>query len=213
MSVSILKKFLIQKMEMGEKSILLPISKFKHLNYKLKNCNACRLRHTRTNVVFGEGDVRSKLLMVGEAPGYYEDLSGRPFVGEAGQLLTDILSNLNLKRMEIYITNLIKCRPPDNRDPRPDEIKTCSSFLSTQIKAIGPSVLVTLGRYAAQHLLNCNTPIHNLRGKIYNMPNFQLIPTLHPAYILRNPAMKKHLYEDLKTAAGIATQRYYPDKV
>ncbi len=200
MSVSAFKKFLTQKVELGEKYLVLPMSEAENLIYKVNNCTGCRLKKNRTNVVFGEGNLHSKLLLIGEAPGYNEDISGRPFVGEAGKILTDILAMLDINRRDIYITNLIKCRPPNNRDPRPDEIKACASFLEHQIKVIRPLVLVTLGRFAAQHLLKNNSSIHSIRGKVHQVEGCHFIPTLHPAYILRNPSAKKYLYEDLKVA-------------
>lgn len=206
MSVSQLRHFFVQKAELGEKFLMFSMSKLDNLRFKLNNCGGCRLKKTRTRVVFGEGNCRSRLLLIGEAPGYYEDKQGQPFVGEAGQLLTEILDSTNLKRSDIYITNLVKCRPPDNRDPRPDEIKICATFLEIQIMLLQPKIVVCLGRFSSQHILKCNTPIHSIRGKVHGLKNFKVIPAYHPAFIIRNPAQRKYLHEDLKLAERLLNE-------
>ncbi len=203
MSVAQFNEYLHQRLELGEKYFLLPISKCEFLIHKVRNCRMCRLKKSRTNIVFGEGRLDSSVMLVGEAPGYQEDLKGRPFVGEAGKLLNEILEAIEINRADIYITNIIKCRPPENRDPRPDEVNTCAPFLKQQIEIIQPRVVVTLGRYAAQYLLNTNAPINSIRGQTFDLPRFKLIPTFHPAYVLRNPGMKKFLYEDLKKSLKV----------
>ena len=137
------------------------------LNTIIKNCKKCKLHETRINTVFGEGSANAKVMIIGEAPGKDEDISGKPFVGRAGKLLTEILSSINLERNDIFITNTVKCRPPENRNPHDDEIKSCSGYLDEQIKLINPKVIVLLGKIAANRILNIDEPISNLRGKKY----------------------------------------------
>jgi len=165
---------------------------------KLDECDCCGLRSGCRQVVFGEGPGDAELMFVGEGPGAEEDRQGRPFVGRAGQLLTKMIKAMKYDRSEVYIANVIKCRPPKNRDPRPDEVAACEPFLVMQIKAIKPKVIVALGRWAAQTLLKTNTSIGALRGKFHDYHGIPLMPTYHPAAILRNPNLKKPTWEDLK---------------
>ncbi|NVM20495.1 MAG: uracil-DNA glycosylase [Desulfobacterales bacterium] len=164
----------------------------------LGECRRCKLYKGRRHVVFGEGNPRAKLVLVGEGPGYEEDIQGSPFVGQAGQLLTRILKSINLTRQEVYICNIIKCRPPGNRDPEPDEIAACTPFLRRQIRAIRPKFICALGTFAAQTLLETNTPISNLRGRFHTYEDILLLPTYHPAFLLRNPGKKRDVWMDVQ---------------
>jgi DNA polymerase len=165
---------------------------------QLGDCKRCRLYQGRRTIVFGEGNEEAKLMIIGEAPGFDEDVQGKPFVGKAGQLLTRILQSINLKREEVYITNVIKCRPPQNRNPKPDEIKSCYPFLIMQIQTISPKIICALGTFSAQTLLNTEAKITTLRGKIYDFKGIKVVPTYHPAYLLRNPDKKREVWEDMK---------------
>lgn len=163
------------------------------------DCSRCKLHgQGRTQVVFGVGNPNARLMFVGEAPGHDEDIQGIPFVGRAGQLLTKIIEAINLTRDDVYIANVIKCRPPGNRNPEPDEVDTCEPFLVRQVQAIRPRVIVALGTFAARALLRSNDPISRLRGQIFKYGEALLIPTFHPAYVLRNPASKRDVWEDMK---------------
>ena len=163
------------------------------------NCSLCNLSKTRTNVVFGEGNPNSKIMFIGEAPGREEDIQGRPFVGRSGEMLTKMIENvLFLKRDEVYISNIVKCRPPQNRDPQIEEVESCKGYLLKQIEIINPKIIVTLGRIAFKYLLNDETPITKARGKIYNFKGIKVIPTFHPSYLLRNPSKKKEALRDLQ---------------
>jgi uracil-DNA glycosylase family 4 len=164
------------------------------------DCTRCKL-HTmgRTQVVFGVGNPDADLMFVGEAPGADEDVQGIPFVGRAGQLLTDIIEKgLQIPRKDVYIANVIKCRPPGNRNPEPDEVATCEPFLFQQIDIIKPKVIVALGKFGAQTLQRTHDPISRLRGRVYDYRGAKLIPTFHPAYLLRNPSSKREVWEDMK---------------
>jgi len=164
------------------------------------DCTRCKL-HTmgRTQVVFGVGNPEADLMFVGEAPGADEDVQGIPFVGRAGQLLTDIIEKgLQIPRKDVYIANVIKCRPPGNRNPEPDEVATCEPFLFQQIDIIKPKVIVALGKFGAQTLLRTLEPISRLRGRVYDYRGAKLVPTFHPAYLLRNPSSKREVWEDMK---------------
>jgi uracil-DNA glycosylase family 4 len=165
---------------------------------ELGECHRCKLHRTRRTLVFGEGNEKAKLMFVGEGPGYDEDVQGRPFVGKAGQLLTKIIQSIHLQREEVYITNIIKCRPPQNRNPEPDEIECCNPFLLKQINAIQPQILCALGTFAAQTLLKTDTKISALRGRFYELKGIKVIPTYHPAYLLRNPERKREVWQDMK---------------
>lgn len=161
-------------------------------------CARCKLASGRTTIVFGVGDPRAELMFVGEGPGADEDLRGEPFVGKAGQLLTKMIEAMGYRREEVYIANVVKCRPPGNRDPEPDEIAACEPFLKAQIAAVGPKVVVALGRFAVQTLLRDPTPISRQRGRWRDYEGVKLMPTFHPAYLLRNPPEKKRAWEDLQ---------------
>lgn len=162
-------------------------------------CTRCKL-HTlgRTQVVFGVGNPNAELMFVGEAPGGDEDIQGVPFVGRAGQLLTKIIEAIEMARDQVYIANVIKCRPPQNRNPEPDEVETCEPFLFAQIDIIRPKVIVALGTFAARALLRSTDPISRLRGRVFDYRGSKLIPTFHPAYLLRNPSSKREVWEDMK---------------
>jgi uracil-DNA glycosylase family 4 len=163
------------------------------------DCTRCKLhRLGRTQVVFGVGNPNADLMFVGEAPGGDEDIQGIPFVGRAGQLLTKIIEAIGLKRDDVYIANVIKCRPPGNRNPEPDEVETCEPFLFRQIDAIAPKVIVALGTFAAKALLKTNDPISRLRGRVYDYRGAKLIPTFHPAFLLRSPERKRDVWDDMK---------------
>ncbi|BCR05543.1 uracil-DNA glycosylase [Desulfuromonas versatilis] len=165
---------------------------------ELEGCQRCPLCQGRSNIVFGVGNPNARLVFVGEAPGREEDEKGEPFVGEAGRLLDRILFAMGLERSEVYICNVEKCRPPQNRDPRPEEIEACEPFLKRQLAAIGPQVIVTLGKFAAQTLLRDQAPISRLRGHWREYEGVALLPTFHPAFLLRNPASKREVWEDMK---------------
>ena len=161
------------------------------------NCTLCNLSKTRTNVVFGEGNPKAKLMFIGEAPGEQEDKSARPFVGKAGKLLTKIISNvLNLTREDVYITNIVKCRPPNNRVPTPEEAIKCKPYLLKQIDIINPEILVCLGKTAFMYLMDSDLPITKVRGRIFEFKEKKVIPTFHPSYLLRNPSAKKDAFKD-----------------
>jgi DNA polymerase len=164
----------------------------------LGDCTRCKLHGGRTRLVFGVGNPSAELMFVGEGPGADEDLQGEPFVGRAGQLLTKMIEAMGFARSEVYIANVVKCRPPGNRDPEPDEIAACEPFLKAQIAAIRPRVVVALGRFAVQTLLRDATPIGKQRGRWREYEGVRLMPTFHPAYLLRNPAEKKPAWEDLQ---------------
>jgi DNA polymerase len=167
----------------------------------LGDCKRCKLHGTRRTIVFGEGNEKATLMFIGEGPGYDEDVQGRPFVGKAGQLLTKIIESINLSREEVYIANIVKCRPPQNRNPEPDEIQNCNPFLMDQICVIRPKIICALGTFAAQTLLKTNTRISELRGKVFDIEGIKVIPTYHPAFLLRNPERKREVWEDMKKIA------------
>ena len=178
------------------------------LKAEAHDCTKCRLAGGRTNVVFGVGNPNADLMFVGEAPGRDEDLKGEPFVGRAGQLLTDIIKAMKLSRDDVYIANVIKCRPPDNRNPEPDELDACRPFIRRQVEMIQPKVIVTLGRFALQSLLEKSYGITSVRGQWLDYDGIKVMPTYHPAYLLRNPAAKKDVWNDMKKVMaelGIAT--------
>ena len=164
----------------------------------LGDCSRCDLMINRKNIVFGSGNPEAELVFVGEGPGYEEDRQGEPFVGAAGQLLTKIIAAIGLNRDQVYICNIIKCRPPKNRNPEPNEVAVCSPFLWRQLNAIGPKYVCALGKFAAQTLLETTEPISRLRGRLHVHNGFRVIPTYHPAYLLRNPDKKRDVWEDMK---------------
>lgn len=165
---------------------------------EIGDCRRCRLCEKRTQVVFGVGDPAARLMFVGEGPGADEDAQGEPFVGRAGQLLTKMIEAMGLKRSQVYIANVVKCRPPENRTPLPDEVATCSPFLFRQIAAIRPRVIVCLGTPSAQAVLGTRETITRLRGTFRDVGGVRVMPTFHPAYLLRNPAAKREVWDDLK---------------
>jgi DNA polymerase len=169
------------------------------LRAAIGDCQRCKLCSGRTHLVFGVGNPNAKLMFVGEGPGRDEDLQGEPFVGRAGQLLTDIITKgMGLKREDVYIANVVKCRPPENRNPEPDEVAACEPFLKKQIDLIRPKIIVGLGKFAVQTLLQSKVPITKVRGNWHSYHGIKLMPTFHPAYLLRNPADKKLVWEDIK---------------
>lgn len=161
-------------------------------------CQLCPLAKTRKNVVFGDGNPHAKIVFVGEAPGADEDVQGLPFVGRAGQLLTNIITAMGLDRKDVYICNILKCRPPGNRNPLPEEIRLCEPFLKKQLCLISPQIICALGSFAAKTLLKTETPITVLRGRFHTYEGIPLMPTYHPAYLLRNPPAKKQVWEDMQ---------------
>jgi len=164
----------------------------------LGDCHRCALGDGRTKLVFGVGNPQARLVFVGEAPGRDEDLRGEPFVGAAGQLLTKIIQAMGFRREDVYICNVLKCRPPQNRDPLPAEIEACSTFMLRQIRAIRPAVLVALGKFAAQTLLQNKTPISKLRGHFHDYHGIPLMPTFHPSALLRDESLKRPVWEDMQ---------------
>ena len=169
------------------------------LKSKASNCRKCQLSKERTKVVFGSGNHDASVLLIGEAPGREEDMNGEPFIGRAGKLLTEILFSVKLSRKNVYITNTVKCRPPENRNPNHDEIVACSTYLDQQINLISPSVIVLLGKIAAESLMSTSEPMSSLRGKVHLYKDTQ-IPMLvfyHPAYLLRSPGEKSKVWDDL----------------
>ncbi len=165
---------------------------------ELGECTRCKLSRGRTQIVFGIGNPRADLVFVGEAPGAEEDAQGEPFVGRAGQLLTRIIQAIGLKREDVYICNIIKCRPPGNRNPEPDEIASCEPFLLKQLQAIRPKLICALGGPAAHTLLKTKEPISRLRGRLFEFRGIPLLPTYHPAFLLRNPHEKKTVWHDMQ---------------
>ncbi len=161
-------------------------------------CTACKLAAGRRSVVFGAGDPDADLMFIGEGPGAEEDRQGLPFVGRAGELLTRMIQAIELRRDQVYIANVVKCRPPNNRDPEPDEVSACRGFLERQVALVRPRVICALGRIAAQTLLGVDTPIGRLRGQWYTVQNVPAMVTYHPAALLRNPALKRPTWEDLQ---------------
>jgi uracil-DNA glycosylase family 4 len=209
--VSQLRKLMVANMEMGLEAPTLSTSTLNYLDSRpsdfasledLRNyigdCKRCKLGDGRTNLVFGEGSPKAGLVFVGEGPGREEDHAGYPFVGEAGRLLTKIIKAMGLSREEVYICNVVKCRPPKNRDPKEDEIETCLPFLKAQLNLIRPQVVCTLGRIAAQTLLGREFKITRERGRWHSFMDIPLMPTYHPAYLLRNPSAKRQVWDDIQ---------------
>ena len=184
---------------------LLPLAAIRE---DLGPCTRCKL-HTlgRKQIVFGVGNPNADLMFVGEAPGADEDIQGEPFVGRAGQLLTKIIEAIGMKREDVYIANVIKCRPPGNRNPEPDEVEQCEPFLFRQIDTIKPKVIVALGKFAAQCLLRTSDPITRLRGREYKYRDAILMPTYHPAYLLRTPSAKREVWEDMKRVKALLAEK------
>ena len=169
-----------------------------------EDCSRCKLHKLgRRQIVFGVGNPDADLMFVGEAPGGDEDVQGIPFVGRAGQLLTKIIEAIGLQRADVYIANVIKCRPPGNRNPEPDEVETCEPFLFQQIDVVRPKVVVALGTFAAKTLLRTQDPISRLRGRVYEFRGAKLIPTFHPAFLLRSPERKRDVWDDMKKVRAL----------
>jgi DNA polymerase len=168
------------------------------LEASVRQCTQCRLHQGRTQVVFGVGNPAADLVFVGEAPGHDEDLQGEPFVGAAGQLLTRIIEAMGLRRDQVYILNVVKCRPPNNRNPRPDEVAACRPILQAQLASLQPRVICALGAFAAQALLQTEERISRLRGRFHTVGTTKVMPTYHPAYLLRNPQEKRAVWQDMQ---------------
>lgn len=200
-----IKDYVQQKLEMGEifmseeeyKSPYADYSMEELRNY-IEECKNCPLHENRTNVVFGAGNQEAELMFIGEAPGSEEDSQGEPFVGAAGKLLTKIINSIDLSRDDVYITNVVKCRPPENRNPKADEIEHCMPFLLRQLEIIEPEIICTLGAVATHALLDTDEGITKIRGEFYEFGKSKLIPTFHPAYLLRNQDAKRPVWEDMK---------------
>jgi len=175
----------------------------KDVREDLGDCRRCKLAPARRNIVFGQGNPDARLMFVGEAPGADEDEQGLAFVGKAGQLLTRIIEAIGLRREDVFIANVLKCRPPQNRNPEPDEIESCQPFLERQIAVIRPTVIVGLGKFAGQWLLRTAEPISRIRGRVGDYRGIKVIPTYHPAYLLRNPGAKKEVWDDMKVVRDL----------
>ena len=186
----------------------IPLLDWGSLQAEVTGCTACDLHKTRTQTVFGVGDRNAEWLIVGEAPGAEEDRQGEPFVGRAGQLLNAMLLAIGLKREQVYIANILKCRPPNNRDPRPEEVACCEPFLKRQVALLKPKIILAVGRIAAQNLLKTDTRIGALRGKRYTYADTDIpvVVTYHPAYLLRSPKEKRKAWQDLLYARKILDQ-------
>jgi DNA polymerase len=182
----------------SEEGSQLKVQTLEEVRRELGDCQRCKLHRTRRTLVFGEGNEKARLMFIGEGPGYDEDVQGKPFVGKAGQLLTKIIQSIHLQREEVYIANIIKCRPPQNRNPEPDEIRSCYPYLLKQIQAIQPKIICALGTFAAQTLLDTHAKITALRGRIFELKGIKVFPTYHPAFLLRNPERKREVWEDMK---------------
>ena len=179
-------------------------AELEQIRNEIGDCTRCKLSAGRTKLVFGIGNPEADLMFVGEAPGRDEDLKGEPFVGRAGKLLTQIIQAIDLRRDDVYIANVIKCRPPKNRNPDRDEIETCEPFLLAQIDAIKPRVIVALGAFALKALIQDDkTPISKARGRVYSYRGAKLIPTFHPAFLLRSPERKREVWEDMKKVRAL----------
>ena len=179
---------------------ILPADSWEKLREQVSSCQLCTLCTTRTQTVFGEGNLNADWFFIGEAPGENEDLQGRPFVGEAGQLLTQMIRTMSLTREEVFIANILKCRPPQNRDPHANEINHCRDYLHRQIALVKPKIIIAVGRIAAQTLLETNTTIGKLRGQVHHIENTPLIAIYHPSYLLRSLTEKRKAWQDLQFA-------------
>ena len=190
-----------------------PFETLEMIRADLGECTRCPLHSSRTHIVFGEGNSAARLVFVGEGPGYEEDRRGTPFVGAAGKLLDRIISAMGWRRHEIYICNVIKCRPPGNRNPLPEEIAKCGPFLRRQILAIQPHVVMALGSFAAQFLLSSQQPISKLRNRVHYFEGIAVVPTYHPAYLLRNPLQKRRIWEDIQLLQSLVKEKKDKDPV
>lgn len=189
--------------------LLTPAAALRRQEQALQGCRRCKLCEGRTNLVFGSGNPQAEFVCIGEGPGADEDAQGLPFVGRAGQLLTKMLAAVDLSRDDVYICNAVKCRPPGNRNPEPDELAACAPFLAEQLATLQPKVVLSLGSVATRALLNTTAPIGKLRGRVHPYGDAVLIPTFHPAFLLRNPGQeyKRMAWEDLKLAKREYDQR------
>lgn len=174
---------------------------------EVSTCTRCPLHHTRTNTVFARGNQQAKLMIIGEAPGFYEDKQGLPFVGKAGSLLNQMLQSIGFNEEDVYIANVLKCRPPENRDPRIEEITQCSSYLNEQIALVNPSLILALGRFAGQFLAQESIPLNKLRQRLFTYNSIKCMVSYHPAYLLRQPRDKKKAYQDLLSAQKFLTEQ------
>jgi DNA polymerase len=193
----------IQEVDVGEGSLVRHNSSqqamtLQEIEDELGDCQRCQLAGSRTRIVFGSGSPDADLMFVGEAPGSDEDRQGVPFVGRAGQLLTKIIESIDLTREDVYICNVLKCRPPGNRNPEPTEVETCSPFLRQQLLSIRPKLVCCLGTFAAQTMIGSKTPISQLRGRFHDVDGVRFIATFHPAYLLRDASKKREVWEDMK---------------
>lgn len=188
----------LQKIEAWGHKNSCPAETLEDVRMDLGDCRRCKLSERRKNIVFGAGNPNARLVFVGEGPGHEEDKRGEPFVGAAGRLLTKIIEAMSFTREQVYICNIIKCRPPGNRNPMPDEIKACSPFLRRQISSIKPDFICALGTFAAQTLLETSVPISKLKGCFHDYMGIKVLPTYHPAYLLRNPGKKRDVWEDMQ---------------
>jgi DNA polymerase len=180
-----------------------PNDTLERIRADIGDCTRCRLCERRTNIVFGVGNPKAELVFIGEGPGHDEDIQGIPFVGRAGKLLTQMIEAMGVKRDDVYIANVVKCRPPENRQPEKDEVATCSPFLLRQLDVIRPKVIVCLGNIATQSLLGTNRSISSFRGQWVDFRGIQLLATYHPAYLLRNPAAKGDVWKDLQKVMAV----------
>lgn len=180
------------------------------LNLRVADCNACRLCETRTRTVPGSGDPGAELMLIGEGPGFHEDQQGVPFVGRAGGLLDECLAHIGLDRSRVFVTNVVKCRPPNNRDPMPDEIEACEVYLAEQLHGIRPKLIVTLGRFATQYFLPGAT-MSRTRGQVINAAPWRVLPVYHPAAALRNPKLRGVLFSDFEAIPALLAESARPD--
>lgn len=181
--------------------------RLKALRQEIGDCRRCPLHQGRRNIVFGEGSPDASLMFIGEGPGQEEDLQGRPFVGRAGELLTRLIKNIGMKREDVYIANVVKCRPPMNRAPKPEEIKACLPFLERQVEIIRPKVIMTLGDVATKALLKTRAGITAVRGRVYEFMGAKVVPTFHPAYLLRNSSQKRLTWADAQKAMALVRRK------
>ncbi len=193
-----------QALERGN-VVEVPMMDWETLRQTVSGCTRCGLQTTRTQTVFGVGNPQAELMVIGEAPGADEDAQGEPFVGRAGQLLNNMLKALGLERSQVYIANILKCRPPNNREPKPEEAAHCAPYLERQIALVDPRIIVAVGRIAAQNLLQTDTPIGRMRGRVYHFGAraIPVIVTYHPAYLLRSPGEKRKAWADLQFAQDV----------
>ncbi len=191
----------------GEDNAINPSEHLEAIREDLGDCTRCKLHKGRQTVVFGVGNPNADLMFIGEGPGYEEDRQGLPFVGPAGQLLTKIIEAIQLTREDVYIANIVKCRPPSNRDPEPEEIATCRPFLERQVSSIKPRVICTLGRVATQAMLSTEKALGRVRGQVFSFGDAALVPTYHPAFLLRDPSKKRDCWEDMKLIRALLDER------